>query len=350
MKKIVSKSAILFKKDTPLKLINLSLPTLKRGQVLVKVSYTGVCGSQLIEQKGGRPYTDKYLPHMLGHEASGIVLDIGPGVKKVKKMDKVILSWIHGKGIDSGGLKINHKGNKINGGPLTTFNTHSIVSENRVFKKPTYLTMRDAALYGCVIPTGAGMILNQLKEKKKDRVVFLFGLGGVGLAAYLTLYNLGYKKLFVIEKNISSCKMNIIKKLKINLIQNKDWQKFKKNFKNKYKDKKSIFIDTTGDINILQFCVDQMSLSGIFLFASHPMDQKKLFIKPIDILNEKKIIGSRGGKCNQDIDIKKISMFFKTNKISYKIFHDNKNYKLSQINSAFRDLKKGNVIRPIIKL
>ena len=144
--------------------------------------------------------------------------------------------------------------------------------------------------------------------------------------------------------------MNIIKKLKINLIENKDWQKFKRNFKHKYKNKKSIFIDTTGDIKILQFCVDQVSLSGIFLFASHPMDQKKLAIKPIDILNEKKIIGSRGGKCNQDIDIQKISMFFKKNEISYKIFHNNKNYRLSQINSAFNDLKKGNVIRPIIKL
>ena len=350
MKPTISKSAVLFKNFKPLKILNLVLPNLKRGQVLVKINFTGICGSQIIEQKGGRPYTNKYLPHMLGHEASGTVINLGPGVKKVKVNDKVILSWISGIGIDSGGIKLNHKNQKINGGPLTTFNNYSIVSENKVFKKPNYLTMKNAALFGCVIPSGAGMVLNLLKNKSKKRTIFLFGLGGVGLAAYLALKNLGYRKIYVIEKKISKYKINIIKKLKIKYIDNNKKKNFENYFKKLNKDKKSIFIDTSGDISILQFCIDKSTMENIILFASHPMDQKKLSIKPIDLINGKKIIGSRGGNCKQDRDIKKISKFFQKKKINYKLFYGTKNYKLEQINTAFSDLTKGNVIRPIIKL
>ena len=56
--------------------------TLEFGQVLVKVYYSGLCGAQLNEIDGAKG-EDKFLPHLLGHEGSGLVLDIGPGVKKV---------------------------------------------------------------------------------------------------------------------------------------------------------------------------------------------------------------------------------------------------------------------------
>ena len=65
---------------------------LSDGQVLVKLFYTGICGKQIdeIDQNCG---ADSFLPHLLGHEGSGLVLDIGPKVKKVIKGDKVILHW-----------------------------------------------------------------------------------------------------------------------------------------------------------------------------------------------------------------------------------------------------------------
>ncbi len=344
-----SKSAVLFKQLKPLRIIKINLPNLKKGQVLVKIKYSGVCGSQIIEQKGGRPYTKKYLPHMLGHEASGIVIKVGPNVKKVKSNDKVILSWISGKGCNSGGIKLKYRNTKVNGGPLTTFNSYSIVSENKVFKKPTFLSMKNAALYGCAIPTGAGMILNQLKRRSKNELIFLFGLGGVGLASYLALKSLGYKKITIVEKKITTYKAKIIKKLKLNFIQNNQ-KNFVKKFNDLKMDKKTVFIDTSGDISVLQFCINQSKPKDTILFASHPMDQKKIFIKPLDFINGKKIIGSRGGNCKQDEDIMKISKFFKKNKINYNLFHSNKIYNLEKINKAFKDLINGNIIRPIIKL
>ena len=86
-------AAVLFNSKKPLKIIKLAIPKLKCSQVLVKVLYSGICRSQIMEIDGLRG-KDQWLPHMLGHEASGIVVDIGKKVKKIKKNDEVILTWI----------------------------------------------------------------------------------------------------------------------------------------------------------------------------------------------------------------------------------------------------------------
>ena len=96
------KAAVLFEKEHNLKIVELDLPELMFGQVLVKVIYSGVCRSQIMEVKGLRG-EDVWLPHLLGHEAFGIVLKIGPGVSKLGVGEEVIISWIKGDGIDAPG-------------------------------------------------------------------------------------------------------------------------------------------------------------------------------------------------------------------------------------------------------
>ena len=90
-------AAVLVKTGEPLKIMDLKIPELKTGQVLVKVAYSGVCHTQILEMDGKKGI-DKFLPHTLGHEGSGIVIKIGVGVQKVKAGDHVVLSWIKGYG------------------------------------------------------------------------------------------------------------------------------------------------------------------------------------------------------------------------------------------------------------
>ena len=113
---------------------------LRDDQVLVKINYTGVCGSQIMEVLGNR-CKDNYLPHALGHEAVGKVISVGKKVKKISPKDEVILSWIKGKGKDYGGFQLANTNNKIvNFGPISTFSSLAIVSENRVFLKPNTIS------------------------------------------------------------------------------------------------------------------------------------------------------------------------------------------------------------------
>lgn len=93
------KAAYLDKINRPLKISDsISYNTLEYGQVLVKIMFTGICKSQIFEIYGGRN-NKKYIPHLLGHEATGFVLEKHPSVKKVKKGDRVVLTWLKCKGI-----------------------------------------------------------------------------------------------------------------------------------------------------------------------------------------------------------------------------------------------------------
>ena len=79
------KAAVLEKNNSKLAIKDILFSDeLKKGQIFVKLKYTGICGKQIdeIEGIGGK---DPFMPHLLGHEGSGVVIEVGPGVKKVKK-------------------------------------------------------------------------------------------------------------------------------------------------------------------------------------------------------------------------------------------------------------------------
>ena len=163
------KAAVLFNTGEPLQIIdNIKVPVLTKGQVHVRMVYSGLCHSQVMEVKGGRG-EDKYLPHLLGHEGVGIVESIGEGVTKVGPGDKVIIGWIKGEGLDAPGGKYPHKDYLINSGSATTLTDQTIVAENRLVKLPSGFPEKLAILLGCALPTGLGLVLNELKPEKHKR-------------------------------------------------------------------------------------------------------------------------------------------------------------------------------------
>ena len=114
-------AAILVEQKKGLIVTEIDLPrTLDVGQVLVEFHYSGICGSQLGEIDGVKG-PDKWLPHLLGHEASGKVLAIGPGVKYVQPEQAVVAHWRPGKGIEANTPKYNWNGQVVNAGWITTF-------------------------------------------------------------------------------------------------------------------------------------------------------------------------------------------------------------------------------------
>src|SRR5438105_11320429 len=92
-------AAVLVEVGKPLEIFELEIPSLKPGQVLVDIAWSGVCHTQVLECRGHRG-DDKYVPHCLGHEGSGRVAAIGAGVSKIKIDDRVVISWIKGTGAD----------------------------------------------------------------------------------------------------------------------------------------------------------------------------------------------------------------------------------------------------------
>src|SRR6202163_1490797 len=194
-----TEAALLVQTGEPLVLAEIEIPSLKPGQVLVEITYSGACGTQVMEWRGDKG-EDKWVPHCLGHEGTGTVLETGGAVTKVKTGDKVVLSWIKGTGIEAGGAIYGWNGKKVNAGGVTTFQRHAVVSENRLTLLPSHLSMDVAVLLGCAAPTGMGAVYNVLKVQPGDAIA-VFGTGGIGLNALMAASLAGAMPVIGIDPN-----------------------------------------------------------------------------------------------------------------------------------------------------
>ena len=175
-------AAILVENHQPLVIDEVELPeSLDFGQVLVKVHYSGICASQIHEIEATKG-PDRSLPHLLGHEGSATVLEVGAGVKTVQPGDRVVMHWRPGSGLQAETPCYRWNGRALNAGSVTTFNEYAVVSENRLTSIPHDFDLRLAPLFGCAVTTGFGVINNDAQVKIGQSVV-LFGVGGVGLCA-----------------------------------------------------------------------------------------------------------------------------------------------------------------------
>jgi len=176
-------AAILIEQKKPLVIDEVEIPALSYGQVLVDIRVSRICGSQIGEIDGVKG-PDKWLPHLLGHEGGGVVLEVGPEVKHVKAGDRVVLHWRPGKGIESRGPVYTWGNKKVNGGCITTFNRYSVISENRLTVVPPDTDFEVCSLMADTITTGFGVINNDAKVKIGESVVII-GIGGIGLGVLL---------------------------------------------------------------------------------------------------------------------------------------------------------------------
>jgi S-(hydroxymethyl)glutathione dehydrogenase/alcohol dehydrogenase len=190
---------VLVEPGRPLELAELAIPALKPGQVLVEIACSGACGTQVMEARGLKG-EDRWVPHCLGHEGSGTVLETGAAVTKVRPSDQVVLSWIRGSGIEAGGTVYDWNGRKVNAGGVTTFQRHAVVSENRLTLLPPGLAMELAVLLGCAAPTGMGSVVNVLRVQPGESVV-VFGTGGIGLNACIAASLAGAVPVIGVDPN-----------------------------------------------------------------------------------------------------------------------------------------------------
>ena len=340
------KAAVLFELNKPLEIRTLKPRSLESGQVFVKILYSGVCRSQLMEVSGLRG-DDRWLPHLLGHEGSGVVEDVGPDVNKFKKGDEVILSWIKGSGIEAQGAIYDSDDVVINSGKVTTFSNYSVVSENRLIKKPKNLDFDTAILFGCALPTGAGMVINEINVNLESSVVVI-GLGGIGMSAIAMLLSLKIKNIIAID--ISAKKLDLVKSWGVNHTIDASKPNIQELVQEIFPDGAEYCIESAGRVSTIELGFSLVNRNkGKLLFASHPPEGEKIRLSPHELISGKSIAGSWGGAIDPDRDIpilyhNFISANFPLNSLL------TKPYSLLDINKALEDLESGKVLRPLIKM
>ncbi len=340
-------SAVLVGIDQPLELINLELPELKPGQVLVDVAYSGVCRSQINEIRGKRG-DDPYIPHTLGHEGSGVVVAIGENVTKVSPGDRVVLTWIKADGLDVPGTVYQADIGTVNSGAISTFMQQAVVSENRLVRISDDMPLREAALLGCAIPTGAGIVFHTARLGPKESIA-VFGAGGIGLSAIMAAKTLGASQVVAVD--VIDEKLDLARSMgatdTINAAKEDVVERLSEITNGKGTD---FAIEAAGRTETMEQAFHAVSDGGgLCILAGNAAFGEKINLDPFDFIRGKRLVGSWGGESKPDQDIPKFERMFLEGKLPLGLLITHE-YSLLQLNQALEDVEQGKAGRAIIKL
>jgi S-(hydroxymethyl)glutathione dehydrogenase / alcohol dehydrogenase len=339
-------AAVLEQQNMPLKIMELTIPALKAGQVLVQIAYSGVCQTQLNEIRGHKG-PDPYLPHTMGHEASGTVLEIGENVKKVKPGDRVVLSWLKGSGADVPNTLYQCDGRNVQSGAISTFMEKAVVSENRVIPISSKMPLREAALLGCAIPTGAGVVFNEMNLQAGQSFA-VFGVGGVGLSAILAARYLKAAPLIAVD--ISDEKLqkaqqmgatHLINAAKVDAVQAIREITSKQGV--------DFALESAGVKKAMEQAFQALKApKGLCIIAGNAPKGDWIQLDPYDLIKGKRIIGTWGGDSQIDRDIPRYVDLFvnRSMPLGDLVSHE---VSLSEINTLMDMLLQGKVSRGMIR-
>src|SRR5215216_7326796 len=221
-----------YAQSKPLKIETIELDPPGPGEILVKIAAAGLCHSDLSVIEGNRP---RPMPMALGHEAAGVVEEIGPGIDDLHKGDHVVMVFVpscghclpcsegrpalcepgaaaNGAGtLLSGGKRLHRNGHDINHHlGVSGFAEYATISRRSCVKVDRELPLDEAALFGCAVLTGVGAVINTAKVPAGTTVAVV-GLGGVGLSSILGAVASGASRVVAVD--LSDEKLGLARQL-----------------------------------------------------------------------------------------------------------------------------------------
>jgi S-(hydroxymethyl)glutathione dehydrogenase/alcohol dehydrogenase len=342
-----SLAAILVQQRSPLVLEEIEIPRLSWGQVLVKVLSSGICGSQLGEIDGVKG-PDRFLPHLLGHEGTGIVLECGEGVSTVRRGDKVVLHWRKGSGLESAAPTYNSPIGPIRAGWVTTFNEYAVVSENRLTSIDADFAPDSASLLGCAVTTGFGVVNNDAQLKIGQSIV-VFGVGGVGLSVVQGATMVSAYPIIAVDQHDN--RLALARRLgathAVNAVQMDPEAAV---FQIVGHEGADAAVETTGHVKLIEMAYRVTAARGRTVLVGVPAKGSEAAFYTLPLHFEKRLVGSHGGQCRPEIDIPNYVRLAKAGKLDLASVIG-KRYPLTDINQAIEDMRSGAIAgRAIIQM
>jgi len=224
-----SRAAVAFAPGQPLKVVEIDVAPPRAGEVLVRITHTGVCHTDAFTLSGADP--EGLFPAILGHEGGGIVEEVGAGVTSVKPGDHVIplytpecgkckfctsgrtnlcqaIRATQGKGLmPDGTSRFSLKGKTVlHYMGTSTFSEYTVLPEISLAKINPKAPLDKVCLLGCGITTGIGAVLNTAKVWPGANVA-VFGLGGIGLSVVQGAVMAKANRIVVVDTNPSKFEM-----------------------------------------------------------------------------------------------------------------------------------------------
>lgn len=351
----------------PLSIEELELAPPGRGEVLVRIAAAGLCHSDLSVINGDRP---RPLSMALGHEAAGVVEQLGEGVAGLSVGDHVVMVFMPSCGdcdycgegrpaLCEPGAAANGAGVLLSGdirlsdaaGPVhhhlgvSAFASHAVVSERSLVRVDRDLPLDEAALFGCAVLTGVGAALNTARIKAGQSVAVV-GLGGVGLAALMGAKAAGATRIVAVD--LSTDKLALAAELgATDCLDSRDG------------DALAAFVAATGGCDVglemagsiaaLEVAISLTRRGGTTVTAGLPPASATLPLSIVRLVAEERTLkGSYIGSCVPRRDIPRYIALYRAGRLPVDRLLSG-HITPEQINHGFDALADGTAVRQIVR-
>jgi alcohol dehydrogenase len=357
-----------YAKTKPISIETIELDSPGPGEVLVKIAAAGLCHSDLSVINGDRP---RVMPMVLGHEASGIVEELGPGVVDLRRGDHVALVFApncghcmpcrEGRpalcepgfaaavaGTLLGGHRRFHRMDKSvlnHQAGVSCFAEYAVLARGSLVKIDPELPLDIGALFGCAVLTGVGAAIN-CGQMKLGCSAAIVGLGGVGLSALLGALAAGARQIVAIDKLES--KLEIARSLGATHTFRADDPDLVANVKAATNGGVEVAIEAASAVAALDTAYKITRRGGTTVTVSLPPPSATLNVPAVNLVVEERTLkGSFLGSAVPQRDLPRyISLYFAGRlPIDKLVTH---RIKLDEINLGFDRLANGEAIRQVI--
>lgn len=362
---MLCKAAVLHSKGAKYVIEDIELESPKENEVLVKIVGAGLCHTDVLGQEQIIPVP---LPAVLGHEGSGVVVEVGSAVKTVKPGDHVVLSfascgncptcleakqYLCGKFIPLNFAGIMSDGTKRisqNGQGLSNFFGQGSFAEYAIAEeRNTVVVDKDVDLallgpLGCGFQTGAGTVLNGLQVKPGTSIA-VFGSGAVGSAAIMAAKIAGCSQIIAVD--IVASKLALSKELgATHTINGKEIADVIEEIKKITNGGADYTVETTGVGEVVKQAIRSLKILGHCAIAG-VSGEVTIHIFDDITMPGRKVEGFIEGNSTPKMFVPQLVQYFKEGR--FPIDKLIKFYKLEEINEAFEDTHKGNATKAILK-
>ncbi|WAA09743.1 zinc-dependent alcohol dehydrogenase family protein [Fervidibacillus albus] len=358
-----------YAESKPIQIETLELDPPKQGEVLVQIKAASLCHSDLSVIDGSRP---RPLPMALGHEASGVVVEVGDGIVDLEPGDHVVCVFVPSCGqcipckegrpaLCELGAKSNAEGTLINGERrlhtggewihhhlgLSAFSEYAVVSRHSLIKiEDREIPFEKLALFGCAVITGVGAVVNTANIKMGSTVAVV-GLGGVGLSALLGAVSAGASQIIAVD--INEGKLKKAKEFGATETFNSRDPSVIEMVKKATNGGVDYAFETAGVVKAMEIAYNITKRGGTTVTSGLPHPKHHFSFPQVTLTAEEKTMkGSYLGSCVPNRDIPRFIDLFKQNRLPVdQLVTDY--ITLDEINEGFDKLANGDSTRIIMK-
>ncbi|WGW12436.1 alcohol dehydrogenase catalytic domain-containing protein [Saxibacter everestensis] len=360
-----------YAESKPISISELELAEPGPHEILVRIEAAGVCHSDLSVVDGNRP---RPLPMLLGHEAAGIVEQVGSDVSDIEVGQRVVMTFLprcgecdacatNGRMPCTPGSATNGAGTLLDGerrlsrdgDPIehhvgvSGFATHAVVDRRSVVPVDNDVPPEVAAVLGCAVLTGGGAIINAAKPEPGEAIMVV-GLGGVGMAALLTALSLDGEdaepRREVIAVDGVADKLRQARDLGATQVYSP--QQLAERAEAGDPVKAPIVIEAAGNARAFESAVAATAPGGRTVSVGLPSPKATSTISPLGIVAEARtIVGSYLGSAVPSRDIPRFAELWRSGRLPVEKLVSSR-VPLAEINTAMDELADGHAVRQII--